>query len=72
MAQSGIKGLPESVTWNAYDEADNLARLTFTPAEFLALYAGGALLHKAAKMDEGGTRKLAVDATETAEELLAV
>ena len=72
MAQSGLPGLPESITWNAYDEAGDLARLTFTPAEFLALYAGGALLHKAAKMDEGGTRKLAVDAAETAEELLAV
>ena len=72
MAQSGIRGLPESVTWNAYDEAGDLARLTFTPAEFLALYAGGALLHKAAKMDEGGTRKLAVDAAATAEELLAI
>ena len=77
MAQSGAKGLPASVTWNAYrdwtpEKGGELVRLTLAPEAFLDLYTGGALTHKAAKMDEGGTRKLAVDAAETAEELLAV
>lgn len=72
MAQSGIPGLPESVTWNAYDAAGGLVQLAFTATEFLALYAGGALAHKAAKMAQAGTRKAGVDAAENAEELLAI
>ena len=72
MAQSGIAGLPESVTWNAYDATGSLVQLVFTAPKFLALYAGGALVHKAAKMAQAGTRKAAVDAAQTAEELLGI
>lgn len=74
LAQSGAEGLPESVTWNAYrnraaEHGGELVRLTFTPAEFLALYVAGALAHKAACMEAGGRRKAAVEAAATAEEV---
>lgn len=77
MAQSGGKGLPASVTWNAYrdwtpEKGGELVRLTLDPVEFLALYTGGALTHKAAKMEEGGRRKAAVDAAMTLEEVEAI
>lgn len=77
MAQSGGKGLPASVTWNAYrdwtpEKGGKLVRLTLDPVEFLALYTGGALTHKAAKMEEGGRRKAAVDAAMTLEEVEAI
>lgn len=60
MLKAGAAGLPESVTWNAY-RAGELVRLTLTADEFLALYAGGALAHKAARMAEGGARKAALE-----------
>lgn len=77
MAQSGGKGLPASVTWNAYrdwtpEKGGELVRLTLDPEAFLALYTGGALTHKAAKMEEGGRRKAAVDAAMTLEEVEAI
>lgn len=68
------EGLPASVTWNAYrnhtpDDSGELVRLTLDPQGFLALYTGGALAHKAAKMEEGGRRKAAIAAAESADEL---
>lgn len=80
LAQMGGKGLPESVAWNAYKNWQNgqgdLVRLTFTAESFLALYTGGAVAHKAARMAEGGARKAAlaeaVARGATAEELEAI
>ena len=72
MAQAGVSGLPQSVTWNAYDANGALSRLTLTAPDFLALYAGGALAHKAAKMEAGGARKAAVDAAASAEALISL
>ena len=77
MAQWGGKGLPASVTWNAYrdwtpEKGGELVRVTLDPVEFLALYTGGALTHKAAKMEEGGRRKAAVDAAMTLAEVEAI
>ena len=77
MAQSGAKGLPASVTWNAYrdwtpEKGGELVRLTLDPAAFLALYTGGALTHKAAKMEAGGRRKAAVEAASGIEEVEAI
>lgn len=71
------ESLPTSVTWNAYrdwtpEKGGELVRLTLDPVEFLALYTGGALTHKAAKMEEGGRRKAAVDAAMTLEEVEAI
>lgn len=69
-ASPQTEGLPTSVTWNAYrnhtpEGGGELVRLTLDPQGFLALYTGGALAHKAAKMEEGGRRKAAVAAAET-------
>ena len=80
LAQMGGKGLPESVAWNAYknwqDGKGELVRLTFTAESFLALYTGGAVAHKAARMAEGGARKAALSEAvargATAEELEAI
>ena len=72
MKQSGMPGLPDSVTWNAYTAPGNeLARLTFDAPGFLALYAGGAMKHKNETMQRGGERKAAVEAAATAEEVEA-
>lgn len=72
MKQSGMSGLPDSVTWNAYTVPGNeLARLTFDASGFLALYAGGAMRHKNEAMQRGGERKAAVEAAATAEEVEA-
>ena len=65
LSATGLTGLPASVTWNAYknwtaETGGELVRLNFGPADFLNLYVGGALVHKAAKMQEGGARKAAV------------
>lgn len=57
-----VEGLPESVTWNAYRPDGELVRLTLTADAFLALYASGALAHKAACMAAGGQRKAALEA----------
>lgn len=55
----------QTVTWNAYrnytpETGGELVRLTLDAAGFLALYTGGAMAHKAAKMEEGGQRKAAL------------
>ena len=71
MKQSGMLGLPDSVTWNAYTPDDELVRLTFDASGFLALYAGGAMRHKNGTMQRGGERKAAVEAATTAEEVEA-
>lgn len=62
MLKAGAHGLPESVTWNAYRADGELVRLILTADAFLALYAGGALAHKAACMAEGGTKKATLEA----------
>ena len=80
LSQMGGQGLPESVAWNAYknwqDGKGELVRLTFTAETFLALYTAGAVAHKAARMAEGGSRKVAVAAAvargATIEELEAI
>lgn len=73
MLKAGAQGLPNSVTWNAYrGEARELTRLTLTTDQFLSLYAGGALAHKAVQMEEGGRRKQAVEAATSVEEVEAV
>ena len=56
MKQSGMPGLPDSVTWNAYTPGGELERLTFDAPGFLALYAGGAMKHKNETMQRGGER----------------
>ncbi len=62
MHKAGAAGLPTSVTWNAYRPSGELVRLSLTADEFLPLYAGGALAHKAACMAEGGAKKAALEA----------
>lgn len=72
MKQSGMPGLPESVTWNAYTvPGGELECLTFDASGFLALYAGGAMNHKNETMQRGGERKAAVEAAATPEEVEA-
>ena len=71
MKQSGMPGLPDSVTWNAYTPDGELVRLTFDAPGFLALYAGGAMKHKNETMQRGGERKAAVEAATTPEEVEA-
>ncbi len=71
------EGLPTSVTWNAYrnyapDTGGELVRLTLDPAGFLELYTGGALAHKARRMEIGGRRKAAVAAAETVADVESV
>lgn len=61
MLKAGAVGLPESVEWNAYRADGELVRLALTADEFLGLYAGGALAHKAACMAEGGAKKAALE-----------
>ena len=72
MKQSGMLGLPDSVTWNAYTPDDELVRLTFDASGFFALYAGGAMRHKNETMQRGGERKAAVEAAATPDEIAAV
>ncbi len=77
MVQSGVPDLPQSVTWNAYrdhtaESGGELVRLTLGPADFLALYIGGALAHKATQMEIGGMRKASAVAATTVEELAAI
>ena len=72
MKQAGMRGLPDSVTWNAYRvPGGELERLTFDASGFLALYAGGAMKHKNGTMQRGGERKAAVEAATTPEEVEA-
>jgi len=74
LAQSGVEGLPQSVTWNGWrnhtaEDKGELVRLTLDVPAFLALYTAGALVHKATQMEIGGQRKAAVEAVETVEEI---
>ena len=72
MKQSGMRGLPDSVTWNAYTvPGGELERLTFDASGFLALYAGGAMTHTHEATQHGGERQAAVEAATTAEEVEA-
>ena len=71
MKQSGMPGLPDSVTWNAYTPDGGLVRLTFDAPGFLALYTDGAMKHKNETMQRGGERKAAVEAATTPEEVEA-
>ncbi|MDY0258633.1 MAG: hypothetical protein RBR41_03075 [Desulfovibrio sp.] len=77
---AGGEGLPTDVVWNAYrnfspESKGELVRLKLGPAVFIALYMS-ALAHKAACMERGGQRKVAVaEALErgaTAEEIEAI
>ena len=61
LQKSGAPGLPSSVDWNAYRTDGELVRLTLTADQFLGLYAGGALAHKAACMAAGGAKKAALE-----------
>ncbi len=61
MQKSGAENLPATVTWNAYKKDGSLVRLELTADEFLALYAGGALAHKAICMAAGGEKKAALE-----------
>ena len=72
MKQSGMLGLPDSLTWNAYTPDDERVRLTFYASGFFALYAGGAMRHKNETMQRGGERKAAVEAAATPDEIAAV
>ena len=77
MNLNGIEGLPTSVTWNAYrnytaETGGELVRLTLEPSSFLALYTGGALVHKATQMEIGGQRKAQVEACESVDEIKAL
>ena len=71
---AGICGLERLKNWQ--DGKGELVRLNFTAESFLALYTGGAVAHKAARMAEGGARKAAraeaVARGATAEELEAI
>lgn len=77
LAMSGVQGLPASVTWNAYrhwsaENGGELVRLSLDPADFLALYTVGALAHKAARMEESGMRKAAVEGAQSIEDVQAL
>ena len=61
LQKSGAPGLPSSVDWNAYRTDGELVRLTLTADQFLGLYAGVALAHKAACMAAGGAKKAALE-----------
>lgn len=63
LQKSGVPGLPESVTWNAYRANGELVQLTLSADAFLALYTAGALAHKAACMTAGGLRKAELEAS---------
>lgn len=74
LALQGIEGIPTSVTWNAYrnytpETGGELVRIEFTAQEFLALYVGGASVHKATVMEIGGQRKEALNACTSVEEI---
>ena len=71
MKQTGMPGLPDSVTWNAYTPDGDMVRLTFDAPGFLALYTDGAMKHKNGTMQRGGERKAAVKAATTLDEVAA-
>lgn len=71
LALAGTPGLPTSVTWNSYLPDGTLVQHDFDAQSFLTLYVAGAMQHKATKMAEGGQRKAAVTAAQTAEDVEA-
>lgn len=68
--------IPTATPWNAYrnhteGSKGDLVILQLTAETFVPIYSA-ALTHKATKMAEGGTRKAAVEAAQTVEELEAI
>ncbi|WP_458400033.1 DUF4376 domain-containing protein [Mailhella sp.] len=77
LAMQGVESVPTSVKWNGWRNHNakskgELVRLVLDVQTFLALYTGGALVHKAVQMEIGGQRKAAVEAAETVEEINAL
>jgi hypothetical protein len=73
----GVEELPETIEWNGWrghnaESKGELVRLTLDVPTFLALYTGGALVHKAVQMEIGGRRKEAINAAETVEAVEAL
>ena len=76
LATASDGGIPTTTPWNAYrnhtaDSKGDLVILQLTAETFLPIYAA-ALNHKATKMAEGGTRKAAVEAAQTVEDVEAI
>lgn len=77
LAMQGVESVPSSVKWNGWrnhtaEYKGDLVRLVLDVQTFLALYTGGALVHKATQMEIGGQRKAAIEAAETVEEIEAL
>lgn len=77
LAMQGVEGVPQTVTWNGWrnhnaESKGELVRLVLDVQTFLALYTGGALVHKAVQMEVGGQRKAAIEAAETVEAINAL
>lgn len=77
LAMQGVESVPSSVKWNGWrnhtaEYKGDLVRLVLGVPEFLSLYTGGALVHKATQMEIGGQRKAAIEAAETVEEIEAL
>lgn len=68
-AQTGEQSVYNSVIWNAYAPDGSLVRLTFDAVAFLDLYVRGAMTHKATVKERAGSRKAAVEAAATREEV---
>jgi len=76
LAQSGVEGLPTTVTWNGYRNwtqagGGELVRLTLDIVAFLTLYTAGALVHKGTQMEIGGRRKAVVEAATSIETVVS-
>lgn len=77
LAMQGVESVPSSVKWNGWrnhtaEYKGDLVRLVLDVQTFLALYTGGALVHKAVQMEIGGQRKAAIEAAKTVEEINAL
>ena len=77
LAMQGVESVPTSVKWNGWrnhsaEYKGDLVRLVLDVQTFLALYTGGALVHKSVQMEIGGQRKAAIEAAETVEEINAL
>lgn len=60
MLKNSAENAPDSVLWNAYRQDGSQVQLEFAPDDFLALYARGALAHKAKCMAVGAAKKAAL------------
>lgn len=74
LAMNGVEGVPQTVTWNGWrnhnaESKGELVRLVLDAQTFLALYTGGALVHKAVQMEIGGQRKAAIEAAKTVKQI---